>query len=153
MSRPFQLDLISLQYTLSAEFEEDAREYFLFEPFTHDQILQFYQLKGLSSVLVSIARYRLGKILNEYLERYEPNQHTEWALDTFSLSGSQNRRLRRHARNISERISHGEQLRDLVKLPTLSIRGAKSRKDRAVEQNLDALRSFRGDLQDKIVKK
>ncbi len=99
-------------------------------------------------------RYRIGQYLLKFAAIHDrPEKHVAWVKKTLGLTLDQDRRLRRHARSINQRVAEGMDLLEALKLPALTLRDAKSRKDQAVEQNLDALRSLRGDLEDKIVKK
>ena len=69
------------------------------------------------------------------------------------MNEHQDRRLRRHARSVDARVAEGIDILEVLKMPALILRGAKSLKDRDVEQSLEALRGLRDDLQEKIVSK
>lgn len=99
-------------------------------------------------------RYLIGRFLNvaHTVQESQP-KHFAWVKKNLGLEEHQDRRLRRHARNIETFVTEGMDILEVLKLPALTLRGAKSRKGREVEQNLDALRNLRGDLQSKIVTK
>lgn len=152
MSEKFQLDLETFEYLISKDFDYEVLRFFLEEVFfTHD-IPKLANLSSTSSLLNNIIRYRIGQYLNSHRDRLGHN-HDAWVQENTGLTPSQNRRYRRHARNIDERVANGQDLVAVLNLPALTLRASKTRQSTDVEQSLDALRNLRDDLQDKIVKK
>lgn len=120
----------------------------------HDVVVTLLKLPRLGPPDNNAVRYMIGNYLNQALDSFPLlTQHLVWVKDNLGLEEHQDRRYRRHATNVDLRVQEGLPLEDVLKLPALTLRGSKSRKVQAADQRLDALRTLRGDLQEKLVAK
>jgi len=147
-------DLHTLQLAVNKDFETLAQGV-LKVPITLLELRQLLKFQSNMQPLMNAVRYKIGKFLEGryQFQSFDNKKHFSWAKQHLQLSEDQDRRYRRHANSVDAKVAEGMDLWDAVKLPALALRGAKSKKSKEVEQNLDALRNLRGDLQDKIVTK